>query len=386
MTDFLGRLAEKLAGQATAIEPVIAPRYGPDKEIFTPDSIAGDTRGESHTADYEQAVETVFPAVPPALASPTVEQFSEIKPAGLETYSTQAEYNAPTAREELIRPEIVRHKVSPGEPPASSSAEEDVVIPARTREADNQIPSITGPTRESHSQKANPLREAPSASRSEAEPSALSRARKRATNVKPLKPETKAQPEVVSFVEQSGKTSPADESQTDKPLRKGIESASKGARISTQIESRSQSTEENPAYNLENFGHRIESQSAIRSVDVRAAKRPDADGEQHDTKMTERQQQSARQSLKQGEIEIPENRALSADNPGALRRRRGLPSHPAVERSESNIQTAPVIKVTIGRIEVRAISLPPPQEQEAALPAPRMSLDDYLKSFSGGRR
>lgn len=44
----------------------------------------------------------------------------------------------------------------------------------------------------------------------------------------------------------------------------------------------------------------------------------------------------------------------------------------------------PIIRVNIGRVEVRAVT-PPPQRQQAATPA-RLSLDDYLRSRSGGRR
>jgi hypothetical protein len=62
------------------------------------------------------------------------------------------------------------------------------------------------------------------------------------------------------------------------------------------------------------------------------------------------------------------------------------PSRATTANTRPDIQTAPTIKVTIGRIEVRAVLPPEPHAQETALPAPRMSLDDYLKSVSGERR
>jgi hypothetical protein len=50
-------------------------------------------------------------------------------------------------------------------------------------------------------------------------------------------------------------------------------------------------------------------------------------------------------------------------------------------------QQAPTVHVTIGRIEVRAITpLSPPAPSAApAQPGPQLSLDDYLKQRSGER-
>lgn len=51
-------------------------------------------------------------------------------------------------------------------------------------------------------------------------------------------------------------------------------------------------------------------------------------------------------------------------------------------------EQAPIIRVTIGRIDVRAITSPAPQESRRAAPrpAPQLSLEDYLRQRSGGRR
>ena len=63
------------------------------------------------------------------------------------------------------------------------------------------------------------------------------------------------------------------------------------------------------------------------------------------------------------------------------------PQEPRVAAPES---TAPAIRVTIGRIEVRAITPPPPippaQRTTPARPGPALSLDDYLKQHNGGLR
>lgn len=66
--------------------------------------------------------------------------------------------------------------------------------------------------------------------------------------------------------------------------------------------------------------------------------------------------------------------------------RTSAPPLPA-RRDETAAETpaAPVIRVTIGRVEVRAATPPPPVEPPAP-PAPRLSLDDYLRSHNGRAR
>ena len=63
------------------------------------------------------------------------------------------------------------------------------------------------------------------------------------------------------------------------------------------------------------------------------------------------------------------------------------PQEPRVAAPESS---GPAIRVTVGRIEVRAITPPPPmppaQRTTPARPGPKLSLDDYLKQRSGGQR
>jgi hypothetical protein len=67
---------------------------------------------------------------------------------------------------------------------------------------------------------------------------------------------------------------------------------------------------------------------------------------------------------------------------------RGAPvAPPPAQRDEPPEQTQ-TIRVTIGRIEVRAVTAPAPQDQRRApaRPAPQLSLADYLKQRGGGRR
>ncbi|HEY9656934.1 MAG TPA: hypothetical protein V6C65_00615 [Allocoleopsis sp.] len=56
-------------------------------------------------------------------------------------------------------------------------------------------------------------------------------------------------------------------------------------------------------------------------------------------------------------------------------------------RNRDRANNTPVIRVTIGRIDVRAIpAAPPPRAQPQPNPKPQLSLADYLKSRNGGNR
>ena len=59
------------------------------------------------------------------------------------------------------------------------------------------------------------------------------------------------------------------------------------------------------------------------------------------------------------------------------------PKEPRVATSEP---PAPTIRVTIGRVEVRAITPPPPQRETPTQTSPALSLDDYLRQHKGGQR
>jgi len=79
-----------------------------------------------------------------------------------------------------------------------------------------------------------------------------------------------------------------------------------------------------------------------------------------------------------------------AESPGAAR----VPSFPVpAERGGSapgvpapESAPAPVVQVTIGRIEVRAVTPPAPARQAPARTSPSLSLDEYLRRRNGGGR
>ncbi len=51
----------------------------------------------------------------------------------------------------------------------------------------------------------------------------------------------------------------------------------------------------------------------------------------------------------------------------------------------TNDTAAPIIRVTIGRIDVRAVPAPTPTTRRAESPAPKLSLEEYLRSRTGRR-
>lgn len=83
-----------------------------------------------------------------------------------------------------------------------------------------------------------------------------------------------------------------------------------------------------------------------------------------------------------GQFSAVEGRAATRVSPPS-----GSPTAFQPEQREMPEQT-PTIRVTIGRIDVRAIIEPssPASHRTPARPAPQLSLADYLKQRSGGRR
>ncbi len=76
------------------------------------------------------------------------------------------------------------------------------------------------------------------------------------------------------------------------------------------------------------------------------------------------------------EIPLPEQ-----ERPGPGR----SPAESAPPRDQ---ETPPVIEITIGRVEVKAVypPVPPARPREAGPVAPRLSLEEYLRNQNGGRR
>src|SRR5262249_10577065 len=52
----------------------------------------------------------------------------------------------------------------------------------------------------------------------------------------------------------------------------------------------------------------------------------------------------------------------------------------------TNDNPRPIIRVTIGRIDVRAVNAPPPPVRRETPPTPKLSLEEYLRSRSGRKQ
>ena len=97
--------------------------------------------------------------------------------------------------------------------------------------------------------------------------------------------------------------------------------------------------------------------------------------------------------LRAEDFEISGKIASSISSPDAIRPRVVIRSEPPLKEISGENNTtpdvaslAPTIKVSIGRIEVRAITQQTAPEKHYAPPAPKVSLDEYLKKQSEGKR
>lgn len=59
---------------------------------------------------------------------------------------------------------------------------------------------------------------------------------------------------------------------------------------------------------------------------------------------------------------------------------------PGLERHPDSPSPPPSIRITIGRIDVRAVSPSPPSARPSMSPRPQLTLDDYLRQRNEGRR
>jgi len=133
-------------------------------------------------------------------------------------------------------------------------------------------------------------------------------------------------------------------------------------------------------------------QSSTRRQDAPIIQPPSGQGtaSQHETNLN-----IDRDTRKSSPTPLPESRRSSSELIHAVQPKYTVrsPMRPPHETSAgkslqhtNTAHPAPVIRVTIGRIDVRAV-LPPAQPPRQTTPArPKLTLDEYLKQRNGGRR
>lgn len=407
MTDFLDRLASSILGEAPVAQPLIAPRFAPGAEIFAPDTpMADDLHAAPSPTGYEQSSDTMSSIAPPVTAFPPIE---ERHPADLQhgEQGTLSIEQAAQRSQELAHAADFRNK--PAQEPQRGTAAAVPLAAFGTAhaaapqahlhdlETKNLPASAPEPTRELRAQKSeSPPPAGPATSRLEVQRIAPLDAREQPVGVEPSHLEKSTRPQVTPVVRETGEILPPDEIHGVAQFSESISPERRSARDPSNVESRRTGPDRMATPLADSPVRPLERPPSLRTPDALEADRRTSDvvGEKHDERIVE--QQPAREvTLAPAEVEPPEGaaqvryasrgaRVVRPERISALGHADSTTHAPASDKAPG-IQAAPTIKVTIGRIEVRAVSPPQSQPQETALPAPKLSLDDYLKSLRGRR-
>ena len=342
MTDFLSRLIDRALGHAPVVQPLIAPHFAQGAEIFVTDATPfAVTQTESYRYGDDQALDTVS---------------SSTKERGLSESSEDA------AREIKLKQQPEKSR---GTPASHSDIDETLTLsPLPDRAAESSTPSITG--------------------REEALRSSTRTNSQAIVSPDIEQKEKEVQGETSQQIEKPGEVRPADEMRKDMRQSESERTTVSSTKNSTGLENRSTTQIERPSSTA---------RSDVRVANDWASNQYD---NKRDVKSASDQIAPARESASvsvEGVTPVP---ALPVEHGSGTDRivrpervtARGRADSPlrATTNTRPSMQTPPTIKVTIGRIEVRAVLPPAPRAQETALPRPAMSLDDYLKSMRGERR
>lgn len=441
MTDFLSRLVDRALGETKVAQPLIAPFFAQGAEILSPDAtpfVA--TQTENHMPVDEPSFDSISHDSPVTTASLPIEKTrrSEMNQEEAETYEEPTtrvlrtegrQYGDETASDSVsYDPTIVRPSTPVEVTRRAEMKHEKAETHSTERKESSRISEDvaqrdeTGPLSSRERQRA----------KAESEPASYSREDERLAT-SPSHGSTAENPPAALTGREADTHSPgtvspmpeilrSTEPKTRKSLRTNERDLSADSESLQEVRAPAHLSESERAA-VESSGHSIELE--VRNVGDQRSVTPHPD---RDARQTERssfvlpygarnakqttsgqhrdnqqaksasgQEQSARQSDSVSEESITHVSAIPVESDShagiilrperiTARGRAGSPSRATGEESTPSMQAAPTIKVTIGRIEVRAIMPPAPREKKTAPPAPRMSLDDYLKSHSGGRR
>ena len=347
MSDFLYRLAERALGQSAGVKPLIASRFAPGKEILGRDP---HLIGESPLEPFGHAGRQPSAASPPIEAAPrsrTGEEKSEVDhPADSRPWLLQVSPEETTGipkKTELPRglsspapAGNVRSSPIQAEPPAELSWQEAIIQPPPAKPED-QVRSASSTSAPG----GNPPASGPDMQH--ISPPGLRGSSTRVPIVRgaitPIQVEMDASgrptgngPSSADSIRPKSLTAPENVMDAARaPLRVNTGKAAANSGVPNARPPQS------PAL------HPVEAQAATAG---RGALRPEA--------IVAREERNSQPS-------------------------------PARESGTPHVQAAPVIKVTIGRIEVRAVSPPAAPTAQPAMPLPRLSLDEYLQSLRSRR-
>jgi hypothetical protein len=378
MTDFLDRLASRILGEAPLVQPLIASRFAPGAEIFVPDTpIADDSHAVPYPTSHEESPATIPSISPPATVSLSIEERHPPDPQRSERERPRID-QAPKREQELVDEADIRKKPLQEQQRGSAAA-----VPLAAFGTDHD------PAPQAHPHD----RETETLPASATEPT-----REQPVGVDPSHSREYAHLQITPVVRETGKTLPANAIHEIGQLSDSIRPERRSTQDPSNVELRRSGPDQTAIPSGEGPLRPVTRPPSLRAPDLR-----DVDGWTSDVvdakqneRIVERQRRPSQEvTLSPTEVEIPRGaaqvrnasrgaRVVQPERISALQHADSTPRVPAAEQAPA-IQAVPTIKVTIGRIEVRAVSPPQSPPQETALPAPKLSLDDYLKSLKGRR-
>jgi hypothetical protein len=376
MADFLTRLAERTLGLVPVVQPFIAPEFASDPILNPPDS---GWNAEANSSDASTNAPPTDAAAgrsePPVVEPP--EDSGYVASVAPEPGEQEAEVTSSpgTRRSSPLRPrpaEDIPDRTSTHPAEGEGGVDPHTGPPSATREPEKQAPDTSvGETRHAPDEPRSAEASAPVA-RASLSPRSVVDASQRER----VAPDPTARSARVKTAEETLETQGTAKERPEEVTRTLSES------------------QEPPSPTAQSRATRAMEITTV--VPARPTRRPGQSDEPAQHTATRAEEPERRPSLPPGTT--PEEREsgpqVGASWPAPSTPNR-IPVRPAMVPSDihhdadthqrtQSTPSEPIIRVNIGRVEVRAAA-PPPALQQADKPA-RLSLDDYLRSRSKGRR
>lgn len=357
MSDFLKSLVARQLGDAPMVRPRLAGRFEPPPEAFAPEA---PTRVSASGEPDSDARELFLEVETPPTPSRDVETPHD-NPA-----ATRPRTSQPEASDTPERVVFIREPRAESRPVLST---ERTSPQASEQKHDAPPPGLGSKTRDEHDTPSLTVRPEPrTQTRADEEGDA---------SVRP--------PSIVpASVEEARPVKPVTQTQRPAPF---ATLARDDRRPPSTLEPREPSSRE-----VDDAQRPV---AEVRTSQTSTLARPEADGEQRapgeksSLTRVEPARAEARKKESEGEAEsyaarhvrrARQQEAASTEPQPARRRARQTATHDGARQSA---EVAPIINVTIGRVEVRATQGQPAAKRRSDGATPRMSLDDYLRRRNG---